>query len=294
MENSMIFHDFFPDYQPRCKFFFSDFEKALLRELYEKDKPHLKCKIGASPLKVRERAWRGLAFKYNSTAGVRCRSVKQLKKFIENMNQKDKRLRRALDGTTASEESSAETSTRDPPRTGSPPSGPSPVALMTRTAAPTSDRRMQTNADIHSAIPPSLPEVADDGDEDSVLGLPVGGEEHNGVAFHASFPEAQLPRIEDVRSLCGSAAFQHSSHPMPGNRALLSELETKARAIEADTLRKTEVHVKKLELLELERQQRVEKHNLQVRHLEMELRVVKLRMAMLEGGLAASIGGGLF
>ncbi|KAG0411926.1 hypothetical protein HPB47_010952 [Ixodes persulcatus] len=239
----MIFHDLFPDYQPRCKFFFSDFEKALLRELYEKDKPHLKCKIGASPLKVRERAWRGLAFKYNSTAGVRCRSVKQLKKFIENMNQKDKRLRRALDGTTA------------------------------------------------SAIPPSLPEVADDGDEDSVLGLPVGGEEHNGVAFHASFPEAQLPRIEDVRSLCGSAAFQHSSHPMPGNRALLSELETKARAIEADTLRKTEVHVKKLELLELERQQRVEKHNLQVRHLEMELRVVKLRMAMLEGGLAASTGG---
>ncbi|CAN7936887.1 unnamed protein product [Ixodes hexagonus] len=285
----MFLQDFFPDYQPRCKFFFSDFEKALLRELYEKDRPLLKCKIGASPLKVRERAWRGLAFKYNSTAGVRSRSVKQLKKFIENMNQKDKRLRKAFDAPTGSEESSAETSAKTSSRAGSPPSGPSPVALMTRSIASALDRRMQVDSNMHSAVPSSLPEVAD-GDEDSVLGLPVGGEEHNGVTFQASFPEAQLPRIEDVRSLNGSAAFQRSSYPLPNDRGLLSELETRARAIEADTMWKNEVHVKKMELLELERQQRVEKHNLQVRHLEMELRVVKLKMAMLERGLAVSKG----
>lgn len=94
MAGYLLLSDAVMDPVPRCKFYFSEFEKDLLRQLYEKNKDVLKWKSGVSPMRVREKGWADLCTKYNNTAGVRWRNVKQIKKFIENMTQRDKRLAR--------------------------------------------------------------------------------------------------------------------------------------------------------------------------------------------------------
>lgn len=117
-----------------------------------------------------------------------------------------------------------------------------------------------------------------------MLGLPVGEEQEDGISFSTTFSRSRVPHIKCVQALTEDPQF---TQPCSENAAH-KELETQIQAIQSDMLHKELEHQRKIELMELQRLQCIEKHELKVQHLRLELQMTKLKMKKLERELVES------